>query len=204
MSFLFLNMLISYVISLKTYQVWFTGGLSLIALFIFIIFRIPQTNNTEFLAVLVANLIPVIFLIFASLLFASTFRLRQNIHNHYIAKFKNEKQHLTKLINNVDFGYISFKLLFKKKEPVNALVDYYNQKVLDYFQIKNIDIDHTKISDLNKNGTLIFANYQEILENFDSTRPYYFDINTGIQSYKAYLFKIRKDKIGIILTPIEN
>lgn len=201
MSLLFLNMLISYVISLKTYQVWFTAGLSLVALFVFIIFQIPQINNAEFTDVLISNLVPIFFLILASFLFASMFQLRQNIHKHYIAKFKSEKQHLTKLINNVDFGYISFKVLFKKKKPVNALVDFYNQQILDQLHIKNIDIDHTKISDLNKNGKLIFENYQEILESFDATKSYYFDLYVDNESYKAYLFKIRKDKIGIVLTP---
>ncbi|MFO8054399.1 MAG: hypothetical protein R6U19_04455 [Bacteroidales bacterium] len=168
---LFVNMIITYAASYKIYQTWFNLGLSFLVVLFFTIFRAEAFNHLS--EPLFLNVVPIFFLLIVALIFSRMFTIRRNINAHYKGKFKREKRHLMKITSNIDIGYASFKMKYNSShEPVDAKLEYYNQRFIDTLNLSHTSIDGAKISDLNAEGKQLFPDYLELLNKFTRKKSF--------------------------------
>lgn len=198
---LILNLIILYAVTYKSYQLLIHTVLSLAALLIYNILELGNLKITSIEDILIANIFPIFFLVVTSALLIIMYQVRIRINEHYKAKYKSEKKHLLKITGNLDYGYVSFRLKYNKnRQPVNAKIDHYNQKFRDIWDLSQISIDNIKISELSKNGKLIFENYLDILEEFNNKKSFRLD-NHEIngEKFKTFVFSIENDQMGMMI-----
>ncbi len=199
---LFINMMLVYTTSYRSYQSWINLGLSLVAILFYGVFLMHTYDPLPELAYVLV--FPIIFLVTINMIFSRIFLTRKKITEHYKTRYQEEKRHLMHVLSNTDKGYASFKLKYNGgKNPVNARVEHYNKLFSEMLHISQVSMDHIKLSDLNASGKQVFPDYQSLLSRFAKEKGFTTTLELSPdQRFHIQVFAIGSTHFGMMVRAI--
>lgn len=198
---LLINLIVLYSVTYKAYQLWIHTLLSLLALLFFNILQFHNLSFNSLIDIFLLNLLPIVFILIVAVLLIYMYQMRTRINEHYKSRYKTEKKHLLKITGNLEFGYASFKVKYNSaRQATDAKIEHYNQRFVDILSLNQMSIDEIRISELSKNGNLIFKDYLHILEEFNRKKSFHLNqIEINEELFDAYVFSIENNHMGMMI-----